>query len=245
MNRILINSLIVLACFLAPVNGYAAPALDEDVDDRTRVAGRRGITVTGYGYASAPPDAARVYLTLGSQPGFPGVGSDMLFVGPERVEDVRDLLLERGIREETVETKHLVYSLFAPTNPTSEIAFIHDDPGGLQEFLQALHKALRGQQAPALLSTQVTFIVEDCQALEEEAILDAFADARMRAGRLSRLLGLALGEEVIAVSEETIAPQCRASSWSDFVSRTAFPLENNVAEVEAGAMLRVSFAIER
>lgn len=245
MNKVLINSLVVLACFFAPVNGYAAPALDEEVDGRAPVAGRPGITVTGFGYASAPPDAARVYLTLGSQPGFPGVGSDMLIVGPEDVENVLDLLLERGIREETVETKHLVYSLFTPTNPTSEIAFVHDDPGVLQEFLQELHRALQGQQAPALLSTQVTFIVEDCHALEEEAILDAFADAKMRAGRLSRLLGLTLGEEVIAVSEETIAPQCRASSWTDFISRTTFTLENNVAEVEAGAMLRVSFAIER
>jgi len=104
---------------------------------------------------------------------------------------------------------------------------------------------LQGQQAPALLSTQVTFIVEDCYALEDEAILDAFADAKMRAGRLSRLLGLSLGEEVIAVSEEIGVPQCKASSWSDFISRAAFPLENNVAEVEAGAMLRVSFTIER
>ena len=241
MNKVLINSLIVLACFLAPINGYAAPVLDEDGDGRTPVAGRPGITVTGYGYASAPPDAARVYLTLGSQPGFPGVGSDMPIVGPEDVENVRELLLERGIREETVETKHLVYSLFAPTHPTSEIAFIHDDPGSLQ----ALHKALQGQLVPALLSTQVTFIVEDCYALEEEATLDAFADAKMRAGRLSRLLGLTLGEEVIAVSEETIAPQCRASSWSDFISRTAFTLENSVAEVEVGVMLRVSFEIER
>ena len=111
--------------------------------------------------------------------------------------------------------------------------------------LQALHKTLQGQQAPALLSTQVTFIVEDCYALEEEAILDAFADAKRRAGRLARLLGLSLGEEVIAVSEEMSANQCRASSLADFISRAAFPLENNVAEVEAGAMLRVSFAIER
>ncbi len=239
MNKILINSLIVLACLFAPVNGYAAPALEEDVD------GRPGITVTGYGYASAPPDAARVYLTLGSQPGFPGVGNDMPIVESEKVENVRNLLLERGIREETVEIKHLVYSFFAPTHPTSEISFVHDDPGGLQEFLQELHKALQRQQAPALLSTQVTFIVEDCYALEEGAILDAFADAKMRAGRLSRLLGLSLGEEVIAVSEEISAPQCRASSWSDFISRAAFPMENNVAEVEAGAMLRVSFTIER
>ncbi len=92
---------------------------------------------------------------------------------------------------------------------------------------------------------QVTFIVEDCYALEEGAILDAFADAKMRAGRLSRLLGLPPGEEVIAVSEEISAPQCRASSWSDFISQAAFTLENNVAEIEAGAMLRVSFAIER
>ena len=239
MNKILIYTLIVLACLFASVNGYAAPALDEDV------VGRPGITVTGYGYASAPPDAARVYLTLGSQPGFPGVGNEMLFFGPEKVEEVRNLLLERGIREETVETKHLVYSLFAPTNPTSEIAFVHDDPDGLQAFLQELQQALQGQQAPALLSTQVTFIVEDCYALEEEAILDAFADARMRAGRLARLLGLSLGEEVIAVSEEMSANQCRASSLADFISRAAFPLENNVAEVEAGAMLRVSFALER
>ncbi|MDE0630974.1 MAG: SIMPL domain-containing protein [Caldilineaceae bacterium] len=245
MNRILINAFIVLACLFAPVNGYAAPAPDEDVDGRTVVDGRPGITVTGYGYASAPPDAARVYLTLGSQPGFPGVGNDTLFFGPEKVEDVRNLLLERGIREETVETKHLVYSLFAPTNPTSEISFVHDDPGGLQAFLQELQQALQGQQAPALLSTQVTFIVEDCYALEEEAILDAFADARMRAGRLARLLGLSLGEEVIAVSEEMSANQCRASALADFISRAAFPLENNVAEVEAGSMLRVSFALER
>ena len=244
MNRILINSLIVLACLFVPVNSYAAPASHEDVNGQTPVDDRAGITVTGYGYASAPPDAARVYLTLGSQPGFPGVGNDMLIVGPEDVENVRGLLLERGIREETVETKHLVYSLFAPTNPTSEISFIHDDPGGLQEFLQELHKALQGQQAPALLSTQVTFIVEDCHALEEEAILDAFADAKMRADRLSRLLGLSLGEEVIAVSEAIGVRQCKASSWSDFISRAAFSLENNVAEVEAGAMLRVSFTIE-
>ena len=92
---------------------------------------------------------------------------------------------------------------------------------------------------------QDTFIVEDCYALEEEAILDAFADAKRRAGRLSSLLGLPLGEEVIAISEEIRAPQCRTSSWSDFIIRAAFPLENNVAEVEAGAMLRVSFTTER
>lgn len=245
MNKILINSLIALAFLLVPANGYAAPTLDEDIDGRTPVDGRSSITVTGHGYASAPPDAARVYLTLGSQPGFPGVGSDMLIVGPERVEDVRGLLLERGIREETLETKHLVYSLFAPTSPTSEIAFIHDDPDSLQAFLQALHKALQAQQAPALLSTQVTFIVEDCYALEEEAILDAFADAKMRADRLSRLLDLPLGEEVVAVSEDRISPQCRDSAFTDFINRATFALENNVSAVEVGATLRVSFAIER
>ena len=103
----------------------------------------------------------------------------------------------------------------------------------------------RAGLAPAPLSMQDTFIVEDCYALEEEAILDAFADAKRRAGRLSSLLGLPPGKEVIAVSEEISAPQCRASSWSDSIIRTALPLENNVAEVEAGAMLRVSFAIER
>lgn len=241
MNKILINSLIALAFLLVPANGYAAPALDEDIDGRTPVDGRSSITVTGHGYASAPPDAARVYLTLGSQPGFPGAGSDMLIVGPERVEDVRGLLLERGIKEETLETKHLVYSLFAPTSPTSEIAFGHDDP----DSLQALHKALQAQQAPALLSTQVTFIVEDCYALEEEAILDAFADAKMRADRLSRLLDLLLGEGVVAVSEDRISPQCRDSAFSDFINRATFALENNVSAVEVGATLRVSFAIER
>ena len=165
----------------------------------------------------------------------------MLIVGPERGEDVRGLLLERGIKEETLETKHLVYSLFAPTSPTSEIAFGHDDP----DSLQALHKALQAQQAPALLSTQVTFIVEDCYALEEEAILDAFADAKMRADRLSRLLDLLLGEGVVAVSEDRISPQCRDSAFSDFINRATFALENNVSAVEVGATLRVSFAIER
>ena len=245
MTKILINSLIVLACLFAPVNSYAAPALDEDVDDRTLVDGRPGITVTGYGYASVPPDAARVYLTLGSQPGFPGVGNGMPMVEPDKIENIRALLLEKGIREETVETKHLAYSIFAPTNPSSELSFVYDDPGGLQEFLQEFQKELQGQQASALLSMQVTFIVEDCYALEEEAILDAYADAKRRASRLSRLLDLPLGEEIIAVSEEMFPPQCRDSSLSDFISRTAFTLDNNASEVEVGAMLKVSFAIER
>ena len=244
MNKILINSLIVLACFFAPANSYAAPALNEDVDGRTPVDGRTGITVTGYGYASAPPDAARVYLTLGSQFSFPGDGSDPLMVEPDEIENIRDLLLEKGIREETVETNLLGYSLFTPMNPASQITFTHDEPGGLQKFLQELHKELRALQAPALLSIQVTFIVEDCYALEEAAILDAFADAKMRASRLSRLLDLPLGEEVIAVSEDLFPAQCRDSAFS-FINRTAFMLENTVSEVEVGAMLRVSFAIER
>ena len=61
---------------------------------------------------------------------------------------------------------------------------------------------------------------------------------------LSRLLDLPLGEEVIAVSEDLFPAQCRDSAFS-FIYQTAFMLENTVSEVEVGAMLRVSFAIER
>ena len=245
MNKILINSLIVLACFFVPANGYAAPAIQQDVDGRTPSDGQPSITVTGYGYASAPPDAARVHLVLGYQFTFPGEGPDLLLVEPDVIEAVRDLLLERGIREETLKINLLGSSLFMPTSPTSEISFTFDEPGGLHNFLREFHKELQAQRAPAIQSIQVAFIVEDCNVLEEEAILDAFADAKMRADRLSRLLNLPLGEEVVAVSEDRISPQCRDYAFSDFISRATFDLENNVSAVEVGAMLRVSFAIER
>lgn len=244
MNKILINSLIVLACFFVPANGYAAPALDENIEGRTPEDGRSSITVTGYGYASAPPDAARVHLILGYQFTFPGEGLNLFLVEPDAIEAVRDLVLEKGIREETVKINLLGSSLFTPMSPTSEISFTYDEPAGLHNFLQELHKELQAQRAP-LQSIQVAFIVEDCNALEEEAILDAFANAKMRADRISRLLALPLGEEVIAVSEDTLSSQCRDSAFSDFVSRAAFAMENNVSVVEVGAMLKVSFAIER
>ena len=44
--------------------------------------------------------------------------------------------------------------------------------------------------------------------------------------RLSRLLDLPLGEEVIAVSEDLFPAQCRDSAFS-FINQTAFMLERH------------------
>ena len=241
MKNILFSVLFVLALLVVPTASYAAPLAHEDSEDPVP-----SITVTGYGYASAAPNAVRVHLFTGTHISYGISGPELLLVDPDDLILVRDLLVESGINEDTIKINLFSHSFAGPGGLTSAVAFTHDEPDNLSDFLQILQDDLKAKRGPVIHSMQVAFMVEDCYALEELAIQAAFKDAQERAARVAGLLNMTLGQGVLAISEDYLPSGCKEieNAFNSLVSSYAFMLANTASEVEVGTILRVTFPVE-
>ncbi len=163
---------------------------------------RDTISVSGFGEASGAPDVA--YLQLGVNLTGDNVGS---VVGEVNgiMESVRSALVEAGIAKEDMQTANFnVWSdeRYQDGGPTGErfyraenmIRIVVRDVDQVQEIIDV------ALEAGATNLYGLNFGLEDPAGLEQEARLDAIADARDRAEKLAEALGLELGAP-ISVSE--------------------------------------------
>lgn len=190
-------TLVGVAALMFVLNGSAAPALasppaQSDYPVNT-------ITVGGFGQASGAPDV--VYLQLGVNIVSEDVGGAVAQAN-ETMTAVRDALLEAGVAQEDMQTSGFgvwAEDVYGDQGPTGARRYHVDN---------TLRLTLRdAEQTQAVIDTALNaganniygleFGIEDRVALEQEARLDAVADARERAAQLAEAVGAELGEVII------------------------------------------------
>ncbi len=177
-----------------------------------------GITVQGYGSASAPADSAVVEFNFtrsgyldGSKPvplpepvpgEEPGTESPVATPAPaqaiteETLKPVIDALVAAGVPRSDIE---LVGQYYSDPYASATLRAKVGDVGSLDGIVQAARDAAGGLGDGLTLGwTGVSYTVKDCLALEKEAMKAAAADASERAGAFAEALGAGLGDLVAA-----------------------------------------------
>ena len=252
MKRFLPALLLFALLLLSfPSTTLGAPAGQDDSSEPPM-----SITVLGYGTASAAPDSVRVNLYIGEQPTYGPGGPELSFVEPADLDEVGDFLAEQGIDVDTIEINYLSRNYaYGPSSFAGEVAFSFDELDRLLSLMQDLVDEMEGRRGPTIQGANMIFRVEDCPALELEAMRAALDDARQRASRMASLLDMSLGR-VITVSEDVspvgairpaggcIAHAGQTATGGYYLMGSASSLENSPSEVEVAIMLKATFALK-
>lgn len=161
------------------------------------------ITVLGYGAAKAPADRAHVRLTTGGSSSFYGPEGPVFEpVDEETLAIMRDVLIANGILSTTITTDAFATSSFDPSATVGEVRFVSSEPAALNDFIMTVVEQLEADRGPKIRGATAIFAVNDCAALEADAMQTAFANARARAESVAAEMGLSLGD-LLTVSEHT------------------------------------------
>ena len=237
--------LCLLALLLVPATGYGASAVEEGAT----------LTALGYGAASAPPDSVRVNLYVGEEPAYGPGGPELAFAQPADLEEVQDLLIEQGVDEETVEIDIFSSDYAYSSSRSGEVSFIYADIAGLRAMLQAVLDAMESRRGPNIRAARLIFMVENCAALEEEAMQAALNNARARAARLAAQLEMTPGpvrdvsEDIASTGVAAPGGGCIAHESLEspggygFAYGAGLPT-NSMNEVEVAVSLKATFALD-
>lgn len=215
-----------------------------------------GITVLGYGSASAPPDRVRIKLFVSEEPIYGPGGPVLKFVQMADLEDVRDVLVELGIESDAIEINPFARDyVYGPAASAGELVFTYSDVPGLRSLLESLLDEMEDRRGPNVSGVQLDFRVDDCKALETEAMQAAVADARDRAERLAGAFGMTAGH-VISISEDVslsdsavavegcIAKQHTGSPGGIGLLSGRGGGTNSAVKVEIGILVKTTFTLE-
>ena len=184
MKRFILVLVVAMVFVVSRDTAVAASAPEEGA----------GITVLGYGSASAPPDSVRIKLFVSEEPIYGPGGPVLKFVEMADLEEVRDVLVELGIEADAIEINPFSREyVYGPAASAGELVFTYSDVAGLRALLESLLDETEDRRGPNVSGVQFDFRVEDCKALETEAMQTAVADARDRAERLAGTFGMTVG----------------------------------------------------
>jgi len=200
--------------------GFAGTGLDARVaSDSMRSGGAPllqqgadGITVQGYGSATAPADAAIVEFYFSSngpvsdtssgraEPGFAG-GAEPAAPVPEQQEiaqiteadlqPVIDAIVASGVSRDDIEFIGQPY--FDKFYSSATLRARVSDVGAVDVVVTAANDGAAGLSSIILNGTNVSYTVNDCTALERAAMQAAVEDAGERASVFGQALGVGVG----------------------------------------------------
>lgn len=166
----------------------------------------QGITVIGYGKASAPAESAEIQMVVSQEESGPPRAPDPEATpGAEEREAVGPMvegLQAAGVAEEdiTVVVSTVIGGFYGPGGPgVARVDVVVDMP--TQERISELISAATvaaAEENLVLSLIGVGYGVGDCAPLEREARETALNDARTRAELQAELMGVQLGEAVAA-----------------------------------------------
>lgn len=177
-------------------------------------AGTGGITVSGYGTATAEADSAVIEFYFGGTGGGipvpePGVedsgsagstpNSGVTGASPiteEQLQPVIDALVGAGVSADDIEVIGQGY--YDPYYSSATLRAAVRDIAILETAANAAAEAADNLGDITLQSTNITYTMTDCAAMERAALEAAAADAADHAGLLADVLGLGLGGIVAA-----------------------------------------------
>jgi Protein of unknown function (DUF541) len=178
--------------------------------------GGNGVTVQGYGSATADADRAIVefYFSRNSpatdsgagrpEPGFSGSGGSVEPAAPELqevapiteadVQPVIDALVAAGVSRDDIE--FVGQSYFDKFSSSATVRAKINNVDSVDSVVKAANDAAAGLAGVVLNSTSVSYTVNDCTALEEAAMGAAVQDAKERAAVFARSLGVDVGDVI-------------------------------------------------
>jgi len=190
-------------------------------------ASQTGITVQGYGSASADPDSAIVEFyfsrsggvepqpvpeaTPGAANGSSGVETRDSAAAPGQVEPIReadlqpviDAIVGAGVPRDKVE--FIGQSYYDKYYSSATLRATVDNIDIVDGVVAAAQDAAAGLGDIYLNGTNVSYTVRDCAALEKAAMESAVADANERGAAFAEALGAGLGE-IVGASHYSYAP---------------------------------------
>ena len=212
-----------------------------------------GITVIGYGDATAKPEEVMIRLTIG-QGEFGGFSSAdtvrLQIIDKAELQPVIEALKKEGVDEGSISTNTLVNSPYGFGGGSAQISFRWNKPDNLKSLFDVAEDTVRQETDHGLQNVEVLFTVKDCQPLEEKAWSAALEDSRRRAERLADLAGLELGN-VVAISEAAspasiygAASGCAALKELPSLDFASSSGTNSASEVEVDVSLQLTFALK-
>ena len=162
-----------------------------------------GITVSGYGTATAAADMAIVEFYFGSYSAAPGraeepaesgapTGTTLAQITEEELRPVIDALVALGIAREDIQFLGSSY-YYDVYWSSATLRVTVRDLGQVGAAVQAATEASRNLGEISLQSTYISYMVEDCGALERAALAAAIEDADQRADGFAAALGVTRG----------------------------------------------------
>lgn len=154
-----------------------------------------GLTVLGYGDATAKADLVHVILTVNTANTTYGpTGPTFEAVDEKGVGQVVAALAANGIATDTVEVN--LYGragFYGPGGPGSTLEFSYGEPANLNDFLGKVQAKLKEDRGPAIQQAAAVYLVKDCQSLEAQAWAAALSNAKARAEAAAKLMEVKLG----------------------------------------------------
>ncbi|GEM_PF-980862 len=235
--------LLLLTSQMASVSAQTPPGLGP---------GNSQLTVTGYGRAVAPADAVLVRLFAGAEPFYGPGGPKFQPPDLESLDLLVAVLAETGVPTDTLSVNPFARGTFGPSTTVAEVRFLYDQPDKLADLLEQVQERLERERGPAIQQVMAVFLVDDCAALEAQAMAQALQKAQERAQMLAAQGDLALGP-LLAVEEEGQQASlpfgaqvggCAGLEAAASASPVGPPfLNNGPQEVEVAVSLDVTYAL--
>lgn len=194
-----LSSAIALALALSAARPSLSAA-QQGIDERSNVP---SLSVVGHGKVSAMPDVADINIGVVSQG---PTAKDALQSNSEAMAGLQKVLKERGVASKDIETTQIqvspVYSHPDPRRPIPAEEFVPKVVGyrvtnAVQVTARDIHKL--GEMLDAVVGaganqvTGISFRVEKCEQLLDQARKLAMADAKRKAELLAGEAGVVLG----------------------------------------------------
>lgn len=187
----------------AATGGGGGAGGDKVASQQTSTTDNTGITVNGYGSATADADSAIVEFSFSST-GSGGIepypaygirpdGSSAEPITRETLQPVIDALVAAGVSADDIEVLgnsyyYDYYSSYATLRATIK------NLGSLDGAVEAAQSAADGIDSIFLNNTNVMYTLQNCEALERAAAQAAVEDAADRAAVLADVLDVTLGD---------------------------------------------------
>ena len=226
-----------------------------------------GLTVTGYGVATAPADLAVIefyfsgYSVRPVEPDSGGGGSGSegaddpatstspstftTAIGEADLQPVIDAIVALGVSRDDIEV--LSGSYYDYYGGTATLRVRLSDVGKLGDVVDAAVNASAGLADISLSSTNVSFMVEDCAPVEQAALEAAADDAATRGTALAAALGVGRGS-ITGASSYSYSPYGGSSCDVGYIG--PYPLggvayaEGQARDVQVYANITVTYAVE-
>ena len=238
--------------------GYVSP--DEaagQIVAEAAVGSLEGLTVAGYGMASANADSAIVELyfsTGASEIPVPGAeeGSESRSTQVQTVsiteadlQPVIDAIVAQGVNRDDIE--FLGGSYYDPAYGSATLRVTLRDLDSLGKIVQAATDAAAGLSGIVLQGSYVSYTISDCAALERAALRAAKEDADARATSLADALGVGRGA-VVGAANYAYTPfggtACEASYVIPYPVGGVRYAEGQASQVQLYATVTVTYEIQ-